>query len=69
MLKRLTQQERPGEDERVVAKLKPMWNWYRRLPIGLQERWVRVHRTALEHSKQKVQIWISPVNAIQCDHP
>ena len=26
MSKRLTQQERPGEDERVVAKSKPMWN-------------------------------------------
>ena len=35
--------------------------WYRRLSIGLQQRWSRVHVTARGHSKQKVQIWISPV--------
>ena len=36
--------------------------WCRRLSIGLQQRWVRVHVRARRHSKQKVQnFWISPV--------
>ena len=52
MSKRLIQQEIPGEDERVVAKSKPMWN--------LVSKTVdRYHLTARGHSKQKVYIWIT----------
>ena len=62
MSKRLIQQERPGEDERVVAKSKRC----RRLSFGLQHRWILVHLTARGHSKQKVRIQTVPVKWNLC---
>ena len=41
------QEEKPGEEERVVEKSKPVMGLCRKLPISLQQRWVRLkaHRS------------------------
>ena len=60
--KKLIQQERPPEHERVVAKSKPMWKFVSttvdRSPTALGFECIL---TVRGHSQQKVQIWISQV--------
>ena len=58
MSKRLTQEGKPGEEERVVAKSKPMWNEVLKTVDRSPQHWVRVHLKAWGHSKHKVRIWI-----------
>ena len=45
-----------GEEERVWRNRNQWWDQCRRLPIGLQQHWVRVHQTALGHSEHRVRI-------------
>ena len=61
MSKRQMQEEKPEEEERVVAKSKPMMSLVSKTANRLQEHRVRVHLTARGRSMHTVRIQTVPV--------